>query len=331
MLAAVMPLPSEEVTPPVTKTYFAMGWVLRGFFQCYRKTPGSAIREPLEHPPARRTRVSPGRRIRAAARPRAVLHARSPDLRAAEDRVAGRVRECAAWILLPAVQPLVQPGVDLGKLGPALERPAVVQADRDERSLGEDHVGIAGRVAIALAIADEHDGPAGGLVGQHPLALAGPAHRQSGWPFGQPIRACRPSNVVRAVITGRSASPSRARAGPMKNPKPSLTTSTGIPAAGRSPGERHEARVVGLDRGRGQQLGLGGVDQGDLPLHQPPGPHPARVVDRRDALPVRVRDVLGHDRVGHVGQGDRAVVVDQDRQRGRIRRERLDRPARRWT
>src|SRR5690242_11069252 len=35
-LAAVMPLPREEVTPPVTKTYFAMGRVLRGFFQCYR-------------------------------------------------------------------------------------------------------------------------------------------------------------------------------------------------------------------------------------------------------------------------------------------------------
>jgi hypothetical protein len=32
MLAAVMPLPSEEVTPPVTKTYFATGQVLRGFF-----------------------------------------------------------------------------------------------------------------------------------------------------------------------------------------------------------------------------------------------------------------------------------------------------------
>jgi hypothetical protein len=32
MLAAVMPFPSEEVTPPVTKTYFAMGLFLRGFF-----------------------------------------------------------------------------------------------------------------------------------------------------------------------------------------------------------------------------------------------------------------------------------------------------------
>src|SRR6186713_2208346 len=38
-LAAVMPLPREEVTPPVTKTYFAMDQVLRGFFEWYRKTP----------------------------------------------------------------------------------------------------------------------------------------------------------------------------------------------------------------------------------------------------------------------------------------------------
>ena len=44
-LAAVMPLPSEEVTPPVTKTYFAMGSVLRGFFECYRTTRSPARRE----------------------------------------------------------------------------------------------------------------------------------------------------------------------------------------------------------------------------------------------------------------------------------------------
>jgi hypothetical protein len=39
-----MPLPREEVTPPVTKTYFAMGSVLRGFFQCYRKDRSEANR-----------------------------------------------------------------------------------------------------------------------------------------------------------------------------------------------------------------------------------------------------------------------------------------------
>jgi hypothetical protein len=31
-------LPSEEVTPPVTKTYFAMGRDPPGFFRCYRIT-----------------------------------------------------------------------------------------------------------------------------------------------------------------------------------------------------------------------------------------------------------------------------------------------------
>src|SRR5512143_731944 len=51
ILAAVMPLPSEEVTPPVTKTYFAMGLVLRGFFEWYRKDPDPARRR--LHDPAR--------------------------------------------------------------------------------------------------------------------------------------------------------------------------------------------------------------------------------------------------------------------------------------
>src|SRR5262245_53797562 len=44
MLAAVMPLPNEEVTPPVTKTYFATGQVLRGFFECYRNRAPDANR-----------------------------------------------------------------------------------------------------------------------------------------------------------------------------------------------------------------------------------------------------------------------------------------------
>src|SRR5262245_5201028 len=47
-LAAVMPLPREEVTPPVTKTYFAMGRVLRGFFECYRKVPPESNRSDSE-------------------------------------------------------------------------------------------------------------------------------------------------------------------------------------------------------------------------------------------------------------------------------------------
>src|SRR6188474_2279602 len=54
MLAAVMPLPREEVTPPVTKTYFAMGLVLRGFFQCYRNRPAESNRSGAEGGPRRR-------------------------------------------------------------------------------------------------------------------------------------------------------------------------------------------------------------------------------------------------------------------------------------
>src|SRR5690242_4875509 len=38
MLAAVIPLPSEEVTPPVTKTYFDIGRAPPGVFQMLQKT-----------------------------------------------------------------------------------------------------------------------------------------------------------------------------------------------------------------------------------------------------------------------------------------------------
>src|SRR5664280_2934616 len=44
MLAAVMPFPREEVTPPVTKTYFAMASAPPGFFRCYRKARDRARR-----------------------------------------------------------------------------------------------------------------------------------------------------------------------------------------------------------------------------------------------------------------------------------------------
>ena len=44
MLAAVIPFPREEVTPPVTKTYFATDQDLRGFFECYRKPTEEATR-----------------------------------------------------------------------------------------------------------------------------------------------------------------------------------------------------------------------------------------------------------------------------------------------
>src|SRR5690242_1082063 len=39
MLAAVIPLPREEVTPPVTKTYFDMGRAPPGVFRMLPKSP----------------------------------------------------------------------------------------------------------------------------------------------------------------------------------------------------------------------------------------------------------------------------------------------------
>src|SRR3954470_16127956 len=57
MLAAVMPLPREEVTPPVTKTYFAMGRVLRGFSNATRSAMPRRIGEMRRTPEVRDIRL----------------------------------------------------------------------------------------------------------------------------------------------------------------------------------------------------------------------------------------------------------------------------------
>src|SRR5689334_22792226 len=77
-LAAVMPLPSEEVTPPVTKTYFAMGTGPPGVFPMLSKSPPD-----VESTLGR----APRRRLLARGRPRArrrIEAAFAPDLRATE-------------------------------------------------------------------------------------------------------------------------------------------------------------------------------------------------------------------------------------------------------
>src|SRR4029079_17337702 len=62
MLAAVMPLPSDDVTPPVTKTYFATGLVLRGFFRCYRNgAVGANAGRPPDRPRCGAQATHPGR------------------------------------------------------------------------------------------------------------------------------------------------------------------------------------------------------------------------------------------------------------------------------
>ena len=58
-----------------------------------------------------------------------------------------------------------------------------------------------------------------------------PHTKQSGLPFGKSIRAPSGPKVVAAVTTGSWPTPRASSAGSMKNPNPSETTSTGIPAA----------------------------------------------------------------------------------------------------
>ena len=99
----------------------------------------------------------------------------APDLRAAEERVragAGERRRVGA----PSLHHVLQPRVDLAELGPALVRPAGLDADPHERAFGPHDVAVAGGVAVALAVADEDDRAPGGLVGEDAVALARPTH-----------------------------------------------------------------------------------------------------------------------------------------------------------
>ena len=84
-----------------------------------------------------------------------------------------------------------------------------------------------------------------------------PHTRQLGWPFGKAIAARRPSNVVRAVMTGSSPTPSASRAG--SDEEAEAVRHDLDRDAGRlgAPDERHEARIVRLGRGRRQQVAAG--------------------------------------------------------------------------
>ena len=138
------------------------------------------------------------------------------------------------------------------------------------------------------------------------------------------MEARRPANVVRAVMTGSSPTPSTSSAGSMKKPKPSDTISTGMPAAcarrtnGTNVGSCGCAAAVA-------SRSADGTSTSDI----------SSSINRRDPIRPRVigrhlgfpdpGDVLGHDRVGDIGQRDGPVVVDEDGQRRLPWEERQDR------
>ncbi len=141
-----------------------------------------------------------------------------------------------------------------------------------------------------------------------------PHTKQVGWPFGNSMVARSPRNVVRAVTTGSSGTPEPGQRGLDEEAEAVGHDLDGDAGRLGTPDEGHEPVVVGLLGGRRQERRGIGPDEVHLPGHQPPRAHPARVVQRGRLLP-DARHVGGHDLVGHVGQRDRAVVVDEDGQR----------------
>ena len=110
----------------------------------------------------------------------------------------------------------------------------------------------------------------------------------AGWPFGQ-------SMLAGAARKGRARRDDRqvgeAEAGERRPDEEAEAVADDLdrdPRGRRPAGKRQEARIVGLERRRGQELGLGRADQLDLPLHQPARAHQPRVVDGGDPLPIRV-------------------------------------------
>ena len=264
------------------------GWAQRRTARSHRASsrtsgPRRSTRSTRGCPPCRVDRAGqPQVAVSLACRDRAeglagrrrVKEALAPDLGAAEERVRASGRASDADPPRQASSVAVQPGVDLAELGPALVRPAGLEADPDERALGAHDVAVAGGVAVALAVADEDDArgrPPGGRG--RGCACTSRTRGSVGWPFGKAIVARRPWNVVRAVTTGSSGTPSASSAGSMKKPNPSDTISTGMPAAwarrtnGTNPGSCGWAAAVAR-RSAGRR-----VDHRHLELHQPARAH----------------------------------------------------------
>src|SRR4051812_19940321 len=105
---------------------------------------------------ASRRRRSLGRWPRAG---RGILDPVTPDLGPAEvaARRSSRRRRDGRRIRAPGFDRLGQPSLDLAELRPAMEGPAGFHADLHEGALREHDVAVARRVAVALAVADEHD------------------------------------------------------------------------------------------------------------------------------------------------------------------------------
>src|SRR4051794_9746708 len=323
-LAAVMPLPRLLVTPPVTKTYFAMGRGSSGVFLML-SNPGPGGESP------RGVRRVPWTREASARRPGTlgrVGQARAPDLGAAEVRV-GRPR--ARWDRLErgrvrreGCDHAGQPRVDLRESGPAGEPPAGIEADPLEEPLGEHHIAVARRVPVALAVTDEHHPTTRGTVGEDPRAFARPADVALRMPVRERDRRALAGERGTGGDDGQFRH-AEAREGRLDEEPEAIGHDLDRDASCLGPPhEGHEAVVVRLLRSRCEERRGVGADEVHLPRHQPAGPHLPGVIARRRLFP-DARHVRRHDLVGDIGQRDGPVVVDEEGDRRRPGRERRHR------
>jgi len=168
----------------------------------------------------------------------------------------------------PGADAFREPRVDLAELGPALERPARLQADPDQCPLGPHDVAVARRVPITLAVPDEHDGAAGGLVSEDAIALARPADEAGRVPVrvidrGAPAVERRDRRDDRHVPHA-----DRLERGPDEEPEPVRDHLDGDACGAGSLDEWHETGIVRLCRGGREEDGLGQVHHLDFQVHQ---------------------------------------------------------------
>ena len=190
--------------------------------------------------------------VRGARGPRRVPQTLAPDLRPAEERARRGPGAPPGPLATPRRRSTSQASISANSR-PAPERPAVSTQIWTSARLAHDDVAVAGGVAVARAVA-RRTRRRGRRPGARARGCACRCRRRSrsGGRSGSRSWHGRPANVVEARDDRQVAqTPSASSAGSMKNPNPSLTTSTARPAAwaaGRT--ARSRDRAAGRPRSR---------------------------------------------------------------------------------
>ena len=300
-------MPVGRPLPDVRSPSLKRGWVP---FESSRAGSAGAERSSARRRPRARWRID---------------EALAPGLRAAEVAVrrrrAGRDRGERRGIRPPRREQVRQPGLDLAERRPAVERPASLEADPLERALGEHDVAVAAAYrSLSPSPMNTTRRPAARWASTR-SRLHVPHTKHAGWPFGNAIDGRRPCERGPGGHDGQLRHAERSE---RRLDEEAEAIGHDLDRdAGRlgPPDERHEARDRAAGAAAVSSRAAGSASTSDI----------SQAISRREPMPPasysadgllpHTRHVLDHDHVGHVGQRDRAVVVDQDGQR------RLPRPS----